>query len=141
MTLVVPPKLQISLSWALAPAQFCGLQTHFSASSSVVRQTADNEYQGFSLCNTSTKIRSFPGRFMMRSALPLLLSVVLFGTLTASAQHFNGERAYEYAKDFAGIGPRWVTRDTPKPKHICTRTSSATLWKKTPSWPIPPLAP
>jgi glutaminyl-peptide cyclotransferase len=74
-----------------------------------VRQTADNEYQGFSLCNTSTKIRSFPGRFMMRSALPLLLSVVLFGTLTASAQHFNGERAYEYAKDFAGIGPRWVT--------------------------------
>lgn len=27
----------------------------------------------------------------------------------AHAQHFNGGRAYEYARDFASIGPRWPT--------------------------------
>ncbi len=36
--------------------------------------------------------------------LPLLLS------LHAAAQpHFNGSKAYEYARDFAAIGPRWPT--------------------------------
>jgi glutaminyl-peptide cyclotransferase len=28
---------------------------------------------------------------------------------TGSGQHFNGERAYEYARDFVAIGPRWPT--------------------------------
>lgn len=30
-------------------------------------------------------------------------------TLTVTAQHFNGGRAYEYARDFVAIGPRWPT--------------------------------
>lgn len=41
------------------------------------------------------------------------LSIVLFALLithlTASAQHFDGAGAYEYAREFAAIGPRWPT--------------------------------
>ncbi len=33
----------------------------------------------------------------------------LGATLAAPAQHFNGGRAYEYARDFVAIGPRWPT--------------------------------
>ena len=33
----------------------------------------------------------------------------LCATLAAPAQHFNGGRAYEYARDFVAIGPRWPT--------------------------------
>jgi hypothetical protein len=37
-------------------------------------------------------------------------SAVLFAPCTLSAQqHFDGNRAYEYARDFAAIGPRWPT--------------------------------
>jgi hypothetical protein len=42
MTSVVPPKLHISLTWALAPAQFRTPQMHFSASSLVVPINALN---------------------------------------------------------------------------------------------------
>jgi Zn-dependent M28 family amino/carboxypeptidase len=34
---------------------------------------------------------------------------LLFTVLSVPAQHFNGGRAYEYARDFAAIGPRWPT--------------------------------
>ena len=37
------------------------------------------------------------------------LSCVLLGTWSAQAQHFNGGKAYEYARDFVAIGPRWPT--------------------------------
>jgi glutaminyl-peptide cyclotransferase len=38
----------------------------------------------------------------------------LSAALAASAQHFNGGRAYEYARDFVAIGPRWPT----SPGHV-----------------------
>jgi glutaminyl-peptide cyclotransferase len=43
-----------------------------------------------------------------------LLSIVLLAVLavsapTAQAQHFDGAKAYEYAREFAAIGPRWPT--------------------------------
>ncbi|HET6168738.1 MAG TPA: M28 family peptidase [Terracidiphilus sp.] len=46
---------------------------------------------------------------MMRSRNTLVFVAALFFAVTACAQHFNGGRAFEYAKEFAGIGPRWVT--------------------------------
>ena len=39
----------------------------------------------------------------------LLVALALFTPLVASAQHFDGARAYEYARQFAAIGPRWPT--------------------------------
>jgi len=33
----------------------------------------------------------------------------LFAPLIASAQHFDGTKAYQYASEFAAIGPRWPT--------------------------------
>ena len=36
-------------------------------------------------------------------------SLILFVALGADAQRFNGGRAYEYARDFVAIGPRWPT--------------------------------
>jgi glutaminyl-peptide cyclotransferase len=35
--------------------------------------------------------------------------MALFAAIGASAQHFNGGKAYEYAREFAQIGPRWPT--------------------------------
>lgn len=35
-------------------------------------------------------------------------SLILISTL-ASAQHFNGAKAFDYARQFAAIGPRWPT--------------------------------
>jgi Zn-dependent M28 family amino/carboxypeptidase len=60
---------------------------------------------------------SFAGavrKWMGSKALPLLAGVALccFGLLSAPAvaqQHFDGAKAYEYARQFAGIGPRWCT--------------------------------
>jgi Zn-dependent M28 family amino/carboxypeptidase len=34
---------------------------------------------------------------------------LFFLPLAASAQHFDGAKAYEYAREFAAIGPRWPT--------------------------------
>jgi hypothetical protein len=39
----------------------------------------------------------------------LLIALALFVPLCASAQHFDGAQAYEYAREFAAIGPRWPT--------------------------------
>jgi glutaminyl-peptide cyclotransferase len=39
----------------------------------------------------------------------LLVALVLFSPLAAQAQHFDGAKAYEYAREFAAIGPRWPT--------------------------------
>ncbi|MGD1107485.1 MAG: hypothetical protein ABR865_10610, partial [Terracidiphilus sp.] len=36
-------------------------------------------------------------------------SVALIAPLAVSAQHFDGAGAYEYAREFAAIGPRWPT--------------------------------
>ncbi len=35
--------------------------------------------------------------------------LAFFAALAAQAQHFNGGRAYQYARDFVAIGPRWPT--------------------------------
>ena len=35
--------------------------------------------------------------------------IALCAPLAASAQHFDGSRAYEYARQYAAIGPRWPT--------------------------------
>jgi Zn-dependent M28 family amino/carboxypeptidase len=35
--------------------------------------------------------------------------VLLCAALTANAQHFNGAKAYDYAREFVAIGPRWPT--------------------------------
>lgn len=39
----------------------------------------------------------------------LLAGLLLAAPVFAHAQHFNGSRAYQYAHDFAAIGPRWPT--------------------------------
>ncbi len=41
--------------------------------------------------------------------MTLLVALALFAPLVASAQHFDGAKAYEYARQFAAIGPRWPT--------------------------------
>ena len=47
---------------------------------------------------------------MRRFAASMALALLLMASHAASAQqHFNGGRAYEYAKEFAAIGPRWPT--------------------------------
>jgi glutaminyl-peptide cyclotransferase len=38
-----------------------------------------------------------------------LAGVLLCAALTANAQHFNGAKAYDYAREFVAIGPRWPT--------------------------------
>jgi Zn-dependent M28 family amino/carboxypeptidase len=38
-----------------------------------------------------------------------IAALVVFAPLTALAQHFDGTKAYEYTREFAAIGPRWVT--------------------------------
>ena len=48
--------------------------------------------------------------FNGRIASILCVGVVLFGAIPGFAQaRFNGAKAYEYAKSFAAIGPRWPT--------------------------------
>jgi glutaminyl-peptide cyclotransferase len=39
----------------------------------------------------------------------VLAAALLVVPFAAQAQHFNGSRAYQYARDFAAIGPRWPT--------------------------------
>lgn len=39
----------------------------------------------------------------------LLLIAALVAAKPALSQHFNGGKAYEYAREFAAIGPRWPT--------------------------------
>jgi len=46
---------------------------------------------------------------ILRPGILTLTFLLSFLAIPAHAQHFNGASAYEYAKDFAGIGPRWVT--------------------------------
>ena len=44
-------------------------------------------------------------------SIPKLFAAILalLFSLAAQAQHFDGARAYEYAREFAAIGPRWPT--------------------------------
>ncbi len=48
---------------------------------------------------------------MMRSSLwrKFAAAAILLAPFAAPAQHFDGARAYEYAREFAAIGPRWPT--------------------------------
>lgn len=62
-----------------------------------------------SSCHSSARRlpgRSVPGK-RARRAIPLLLSFLFLG-LFAHAQHFPGTKAYDYARDFVAVGPRWV---------------------------------
>jgi Zn-dependent M28 family amino/carboxypeptidase len=43
---------------------------------------------------------------ILKAAFGAALALV---TVSAGAQHFDGQKAYEYARQFAGIGPRWCT--------------------------------
>jgi Zn-dependent M28 family amino/carboxypeptidase len=45
------------------------------------------------------------------AGIPKLFAAILalLFSLAAQAQHFDGARAYEYAREFAAIGPRWPT--------------------------------
>jgi glutaminyl-peptide cyclotransferase len=45
------------------------------------------------------------------AGIPKLFATILalLFSLAAQAQHFDGARAYEYAREFAAIGPRWPT--------------------------------
>ncbi len=38
-----------------------------------------------------------------------LVLVLLAAPITATAQHFNGTKAFDYAREFVAIGPRWPT--------------------------------
>ncbi len=45
-----------------------------------------------------------------RPCFPALLTLlILFAPFALQAQHFDGAKAYEYAREFAAIGPRWPT--------------------------------
>ena len=39
----------------------------------------------------------------------ILLASLALPTLCGAQQHFDGAKAYEYAREFAAIGPRWPT--------------------------------
>ena len=39
----------------------------------------------------------------------VMAAAVLLVPMAARAQHFDGSKAYEYAREFAAIGPRWPT--------------------------------
>ena len=41
--------------------------------------------------------------------LTLLFFLLLLAPLTLCAQHFNGDKALNYAREFVAIGPRWPT--------------------------------
>jgi hypothetical protein len=40
---------------------------------------------------------------------PLIAAALLLAPASLRAQHFDGTKAYEYAREFAAIGPRWPT--------------------------------
>ena len=49
-------------------------------------------------------------RLNPRIVRPFFILALAFGSLSLLAQtHFDGSRAYEYARQFAAIGPRWPT--------------------------------
>src|SRR5580693_4350743 len=39
----------------------------------------------------------------------LIIALAILAPFAAQAQHFDGAKAYEYAREFAAIGPRWPT--------------------------------
>ena len=47
-----------------------------------------------------------PGKAL---SLTLLFFLLLLAPLTLCAQHFNGDKALNYAREFVAIGPRWPT--------------------------------
>lgn len=48
----------------------------------------------------------------MRSIVESVLALLLvLAAPAAQAQHFNGERAYQYAREFVDLGPRWPTSE------------------------------
>ena len=48
--------------------------------------------------------------FSMKALLTSVLAGILLSLQpAASAQHFNGEKALNYTRDFVSIGPRWPT--------------------------------
>ncbi|MGB7265418.1 MAG: M28 family peptidase [Terracidiphilus sp.] len=63
----------------------------------------------------TTKVRRAPQvsilrRGIARSLIALGAAIAFLTPLTASAQaHFDGAKAYEYAREFVAIGPRWPT--------------------------------
>ena len=46
---------------------------------------------------------------LARTLAPFVAALILIAPLVAPAQRFNGGKAWEYARDFAAIGPRWPT--------------------------------
>ena len=46
---------------------------------------------------------------MLSMRMQILAVCLALSAMGAQAQRFNGGRAYEYARDFVGIGPRWPT--------------------------------
>lgn len=59
------------------------------------------------LCGKGGRPQNLPRIPLMRCAA---LGLLLLAPLAAPAQqHFNGAKAYEYARQFAAIGPRWST--------------------------------
>ena len=47
---------------------------------------------------------------VVRSALRAAEALIIAAPLAATAQaHFNGQKAYDYAREFVAIGPRWPT--------------------------------
>jgi len=46
---------------------------------------------------------------LVQTFASIVVALILITPLAAPAQHFNGGRAWEYARDFVAIGPRWPT--------------------------------
>ena len=55
------------------------------------------------------KNRWVPPVSLLRPGKLILSALLCVCALAAPGQHFNGGRAYQYARDFAAIGPRWPT--------------------------------
>ena len=43
----------------------------------------------------------------MKQRMSILLLLCLLPSMAAAQEHFSGDRAYNYARDFVAIGPRW----------------------------------
>lgn len=55
---------------------------------------------------------SFPdegGMTQFATFLRIALAALLLTSIPAPAQHFDGDKAFDYARDFVAIGPRWPT--------------------------------
>jgi glutaminyl-peptide cyclotransferase len=68
----------------------------------------------------------FCGKGGIARTLVLVFALLLLAPLALQAQHFDGAKAYDYARQFAAIGPRWPTG----PGHVKAQEFLRTQFKR-----------